>query len=695
MIADLSPGTVIAERYRLDRIIGDGGMGVVWAATHLPSGKEVAFKHLRLDALADVKSRRRFMREAKASLSISHPNIVAVHEVLETESGVPAIVMDLLEGEPLRARLQREPKLSLEDTASILVPAISAVGTAHAMGIVHRDLKPENIFIAAPSSPDPGSNSIESTVKLIDFGIAKLIQRSGDISTASVITGTWSLLGTPHYMAPEQAIGEKDIDHRADIWALGAILYECLAGVRPAEGKTPGKIFEIILLGGIKKLSASAPGLPQEIASLIDQMLSRERADRPSSLHGIFKALSKYTNAAAPTFGPPLEIEALPPPSVRTPVPGDPGQDFATVTAPDLRKLADDAIALAGGPSSAPITLPAPTLPAPTQELPALKAKPSAAPTPNNGRTKLPAVLLLAGALLAISIGLLVIPPGSARSPASSAASASSASAAANLNNCPSNTVFVRAGAFFMGASDGPENERPLHRVDIQSFCLDIHEVTVADYAACAAKGACPPADPAIADPALSEAQKDVEKSFCIGKRSNQNDHPVNCVDWNQAAAYCQFVQKRLPSEEEWEYAARGGGEQRRYPWGIEPPLPERANICGAACISLLAQVLSSAPPGTSLPEDGFVQTAPHGSFPKGRSREGAQDLIGNVWEWTRSPGCAYPSHACTASTKVLRGGGWMSTSAESIRTTARHFAGPSDRRADYGFRCAAFPVSN
>ncbi|MCK6592937.1 MAG: serine/threonine protein kinase, partial [Polyangiaceae bacterium] len=296
MTVALEPGAVIAGRYRLDRPIGEGGMGVVWAATHLETGKAVALKHLRGEASGDAETRKRFLREAQATAAIAHPNIVAVHDLVETEGGLPAIVMDLLDGEPLRTKLDRLRKLSLEQTASWLLPAVSAVGTAHAIGIVHRDLKPDNIFIARRPSG-------EERTLVLDFGLAKLTKSPTEISTASVITGTWSLLGTPHYMSPEQIIGEKDIDHRTDIWAMGAILYECLAGVRPAEAKSPGKIFEQILLRGIKPLSERVPDLPGDVAALVQRMLARERDDRPWDLHETEAVLSRYTKVRAPAFG--------------------------------------------------------------------------------------------------------------------------------------------------------------------------------------------------------------------------------------------------------------------------------------------------------------------------------------------------------------------------------------------------------
>jgi serine/threonine-protein kinase len=153
---------------------------------------------------------------------------------MELESGSPVLVMDLLKGESLRAKLDREGKIPLHDLANMLIPVISAVGTAHASGVVHRDLKPENIFLAQM----PGG---VVQVKVLDFGIAKLTSAEGLMAHSGALTGTGLLLGTPDYMSVEQILGEEDVDHRADIWALGIVLYECLRGHRPTAAENVGR----------------------------------------------------------------------------------------------------------------------------------------------------------------------------------------------------------------------------------------------------------------------------------------------------------------------------------------------------------------------------------------------------------------------------------------------------------------------
>jgi eukaryotic-like serine/threonine-protein kinase len=292
----LRPGALIAGRYRLDRRLGAGGMGVVWAATHVVTRREVALKFLKASVTADTEARRRFLQEARAATAAHHPNVVEIWDVFDLPGDTPVIVMDLLAGETLRERLARAGSLDLETTAKLLLPVISAVGTAHALGIVHRDLKPDNIFLAGDGAAP--------SVKVLDFGIAKLMTRPDDLEPA-VSTGTGEMLGTPCYMAPEQALGERDVDHRADIWALGAIVYECLAGVRPVRGPNIGQVVLQLTGEGIAPIAKVAPRLARDVSAMIDRMLCADRAARPWSLQEIGETLERYAGVKAPSFGKP------------------------------------------------------------------------------------------------------------------------------------------------------------------------------------------------------------------------------------------------------------------------------------------------------------------------------------------------------------------------------------------------------
>ncbi|WP_434044837.1 MULTISPECIES: protein kinase domain-containing protein [Sorangium] len=304
MTINLVPGALVASRYRVDRQLAEGGMGVIWAATHLASGERVALKLLRPGATEDASTRRRLLREARAAAAVDHPNVPCIHDVLELDNGTPFLVMDLLEGESLRDRLLREAQIPLPELARILLPVISAVGTAHALGIVHRDLKPDNIFLLTPEAAAPLHDEA-ARVRVLDFGIAKLTAAHGETAWTSGRTGTGEMLGTPYYMSPEQILGEHDVDHRADIWSLGVILYECLTSVRPNEAESMGKVLKRILTGAMRPIGEIAPALPADVAAIVDRMLSPDRAQRPADLREVGALLGRYADVALRPFGPP------------------------------------------------------------------------------------------------------------------------------------------------------------------------------------------------------------------------------------------------------------------------------------------------------------------------------------------------------------------------------------------------------
>jgi len=307
VVQSLTSKRLIAGRYRLDRQIGEGGMGVVWAATDERQGTAVALKFLRPIAAGlgtpatpsfDRTALRRFLREARAAMAVHHPNIVKVHEIARAEDGAPFIAMELLDGESLATRLTRAGRLPLAELARVLVQVVSAVGSAHAKGIVHRDLKPDNVFLVRGAPRD-------CDVRVLDFGIAKLTASEGEAARTAGLTGTGSMIGTPFYMSPEQVFGEKDVDQRSDVWSLGVMMYECLAGQRPIAGDSAGQIFKKITSGKITPLSELLPDLPAELAELSARMLAPERAERLADLRDAHRVLEKFTDVAAANFGQP------------------------------------------------------------------------------------------------------------------------------------------------------------------------------------------------------------------------------------------------------------------------------------------------------------------------------------------------------------------------------------------------------
>ncbi len=285
---------MLGGRYVLERQLGEGGMGAVWLARNERTGGRVAIKLIKPSALADDDARRRLLREARAATLVEHPNILPVRDVIDLPDGVPALVMDLLEGETLAHRLRRTGPLGLAETAAILLPVVSGVGAAHAAGVVHRDLKPDNIFLARING--------QESPRILDFGLARALAGSPS-PLGSVATQSGALLGTPAYMAPEQFFGERDLDHRIDVWAIAVIAHELLAGARPFVGDSFGQIGKQLLMD---TPSPSLRGkVPDDLAEALDAALLRDRGARLPDLRPLFDVLSRHTSVRAPAFGAP------------------------------------------------------------------------------------------------------------------------------------------------------------------------------------------------------------------------------------------------------------------------------------------------------------------------------------------------------------------------------------------------------
>ena len=275
----LAPGIVIAERYRLERKLGAGGMGSVWLATDLSLSSTCAIKLVDPDKVGNEEVRVRFQREARAAAQIRSANVVDVFDH-GLWLDMPFIVMEYLQGEDLGARLDRQGKLDLRETYDIVAQVSRALVRAHAMGIVHRDLKPENIFLV------PGDD--HEVAKVLDFGIAKLDQYSLRDKT----TKTGSFMGTPYYMSPEQARG-KNIDWRSDLWALGIIVFQCLTGKPPFESEALGDLMGMILYDPIPRITDRDPSLPPELETFWQRAINRDRELRFQSAKELSDALAE------------------------------------------------------------------------------------------------------------------------------------------------------------------------------------------------------------------------------------------------------------------------------------------------------------------------------------------------------------------------------------------------------------------
>jgi serine/threonine-protein kinase len=286
--ASLPAGTLIAGKYQLERMIGKGGMGSVWAAMHLGLHQPVAVKLISQYYARSAEARQRFDREAKAAARLKSRHVVQIYDNGETADGTPYIVMELLDGEPLDARIKRLGRLSLEQTVPIVIQIGRALSKAHAVGIVHRDLKPENVFLARDEDGE--------VAKVLDFGIAKI--KTTDPGSSGTRTGT--VLGTPLFMSPEQARGLRTVDHRTDIYSLGMVVYMMLTGSTAFSGESFGDILLAICTGPLPSVEAATGSLPPGVDTWFSRACAREPAERFGSVEEAVDALAVLAGYGRP-----------------------------------------------------------------------------------------------------------------------------------------------------------------------------------------------------------------------------------------------------------------------------------------------------------------------------------------------------------------------------------------------------------
>lgn len=281
-------GEVFAGKYRVDRILGEGGMGIVVAAHHLELDQPVAIKFLLDDLATNEEGAERFRREARAAAKIQSDNVVRVLDVGILDGGERYMVMEYMEGRDLAEEIAEKGTLPVGIATGIILEAIDAVGHAHSVGIVHRDLKPANLYLA--ERPD-GSRR----VKVLDFGISKSI---GSTTTEELsLTKTSAWIGSPLYMAPEQMQSARDVDHRADIWSLGAILYEMIAGRPPYEADSLPQLCNLLITTDPDPIQSLVPALPDGLATAIMSCLVRDRDKRTRSTRELARALVSYATS--------------------------------------------------------------------------------------------------------------------------------------------------------------------------------------------------------------------------------------------------------------------------------------------------------------------------------------------------------------------------------------------------------------
>ena len=285
--AGVVPGDVLGGKYRVERVLGEGGMGVVVAATHLQLDQRVAIKFMLPAAFENPEALARFTREARAAVRLRSEHVARVLDTGTFETGAPYIVMEYMEGADLAGELERSGPMSPQVAAEYIVQACEAIAEAHSLGIVHRDLKPANLFLTKRPDGSP-------LVKVLDFGISKATS-PGD--SALAMTKTTAVMGSPLYMSPEQMKSSKDVDPRTDVWSLGVILYELLGGRTPFRAETLGELLAAVLTEPPPTLASVRPGLPPDLCALVDRCLRKDRSLRCQNVAEIARGLAPFCPA--------------------------------------------------------------------------------------------------------------------------------------------------------------------------------------------------------------------------------------------------------------------------------------------------------------------------------------------------------------------------------------------------------------
>lgn len=651
-------------RYELLEELGRGAMGVVYKARDPRIDRLVALKVIAsvegLESAQVQQRRERFQREARAAGRLAHPNIVTVHDVGE-DQGRAFLVMELIEGQTLDRLLRARRPLPLDEVLTIGEQAAQALDYAHRHAIVHRDIKPANILLTR-----------DGVVKVTDFGIARI--------TGAEATQTGQTLGTPSYMSPEQVSGLK-LDGRSDIFSLGAVLYELLSGEKAFPGETISTIVYRIVHEDPTPLRRLNPAFPAGLDVCLKKALAKDPARRYAQAVDLARDLRRAAEGTLAPAGPPepstvkLPVSPRPQPPrgprkspwpwllagggvvaalllglalwVRSPQrppappPAPPPSQAAEEESGRARAAAEEAARQKAAEEETQRKAEAERIEAERKRLEAEKARLAQQQAALEAERR--------GAAAEEAARQKAAEPESRRPPA--------AGPIQRRGRDNAEMVYIPAGTFTMGDThgDGEADERPAQRVTLQAFWLDRTEVTNGQF---------------------SQFAK-FARNTGIGRggewqmEPGKEHHPVVHVPWRVAAAYCRWAGKRLPTEAEWEYAARGT-DGRKYPWGNTWE-DSRARFSG----------------------NRRDQAAAVGSYPTGVSPFGALDMAGNVWEWVGSLYKPYPYVAtdgredpAVPGRHVVRGGSWFLNPWD-LRSSRREFGEPGYRSAYIGFRCA------
>jgi serine/threonine-protein kinase len=629
-------GHIVEGKYRIDSVIGAGGMGAVYQSTRLLIGDEVAIKILHAERVVDPHASERFRREARAAARLKHPNAVSIYDFGVTSDGLQYLVMELIEGKSLREITRLEGPMNAGLAAAVTSQVCAALDEAHRQDIVHRDIKPDNIIL------NPSAAGLR--VKVLDFGIAKLRD-----DTASHLTQTGSVMGTPHYMSPEQCLGEE-LDERADIYSMAVVLYEMLCGRVPFNSPISTAVVVQHVNQPPPPLRTLNPSISPQLDAAVLHGLEKRREARPQSAGAFAREVAAAVVGTAIDY----EHQWANAPTRRLPL--ESADDESTVerlfqSTKSAKEMSPTVHLASLSGSTGLVAQPRAT---------ARDGTVSAAVLKQAGNHKYVIVALSAAFLMMVAAVVLWIAlRGSANSNAAAKPGDPANVATGNTNgdanrkdSAPPGMTLVRGGAFTMGSGGAFEdqNSKPLHQVTVNPFFIDVHEVTCEEY------------KKFIDSTARPAPTAWINGNYPAGAARQ----PVTGVSWEDANAYAHWIGKRLPTEEEWEFAARGP-KDLLYPWG---------NSWKPGCANA-----GKAGPSTK----GMADVGTHDCG----SPSGAMDMIGNAWEWTAADWAPYPHgqlrDAPKPGEKVIRGGSWQSP--QTVTSTFRAgLVGPAD---ETGFRCA------